>query len=236
MKASGVYVIRCKVNQKVYVGATCDFKRRKNEHCKELRNCKHHNLVLQSDWSEYGEASFEFELVKTVQSNLVEAEIEVISQLNATDAGCGYNEKVGNSFSQKMKSEVSQRLLGNQFAKGVEFSSERRANLSLRLKGNTARRGKKDSEATRELKRVAATGKKPSAETRIKLSQPRIPCKPSTKSNISKSIKAGWSLHHPEHMEEITKLRLSEALKLSWAKRKAEKQTLKSNLLKRMPH
>lgn len=71
----GIYIIRCIVNGKVYVGQTTDFKHRRNAHLCSLR----HNKGLQKlqfDWNIYGETAFVFEFVEKCDDRLVRNKLE----------------------------------------------------------------------------------------------------------------------------------------------------------------
>ena len=66
MYKSGIYQIRNKVNGKLYIGSTCNFKKRKSEHFnvgKCLKKGNHHNRYLQRSFNKYGENSFVFEII-----------------------------------------------------------------------------------------------------------------------------------------------------------------------------
>ena len=47
---SGVYAIKNKINDKLYVGSTRAFHARKREHYSQLRRGQHHNPHLQNAW------------------------------------------------------------------------------------------------------------------------------------------------------------------------------------------
>ncbi|MBF1054549.1 MAG: GIY-YIG nuclease family protein, partial [Parvimonas sp.] len=61
---SCIYEIRNKINNKVYIGSTIDFKQRKATHLKELRRGKHANSHLQNAWNKYGEDNFIFKIIE----------------------------------------------------------------------------------------------------------------------------------------------------------------------------
>lgn len=64
----GIYKITNKINNKVYIGETMDVEKRWNEHKESLKNNTHHSYKLQSDWNEYGENNFLFEIIYEVKS------------------------------------------------------------------------------------------------------------------------------------------------------------------------
>ena len=60
MHKSCIYLLYNKTTGNRYIGATNNLNRRKMHHLSELRNNKHGNRLLQTDFDEYGEDSFEF--------------------------------------------------------------------------------------------------------------------------------------------------------------------------------
>ena len=46
-KITGIYMIRCKINNKIYIGRSKNIKDRWKQHKKELRNNKHCNKNIQ---------------------------------------------------------------------------------------------------------------------------------------------------------------------------------------------
>ena len=62
----GIYVIRCSVSGKVYVGSSKKMHERWMEHKRSLRNNKHHSQHLQRAWNKYGEKAFEFQIVEEI--------------------------------------------------------------------------------------------------------------------------------------------------------------------------
>lgn len=81
MKQYVVYRILNIRNKRVYIGSTNDFETRKQEHLGQLRKKKHINRFLQSDFNDFKEDSFVFEIVfdyfKTRESMLIK-EYELI--------------------------------------------------------------------------------------------------------------------------------------------------------------
>lgn len=65
----GIYCIKNKVNNKIYIGESLDIESRWESHIKNLNNNKHHSYKLQKEWNEYGGDNFEF---KSVEVKLVE--------------------------------------------------------------------------------------------------------------------------------------------------------------------
>lgn len=62
VERSGIYSIKNKVNNKVYVGSATNLSRRFGEHMRMFRRNKHENDHLQKSWNKYGEANFIFNI------------------------------------------------------------------------------------------------------------------------------------------------------------------------------
>lgn len=65
MCKSGVYWIRNKTDNKIYIGSTKKLRHRELEHLSMLRRGCHHSPHLQHAWDKYGEANFEFTILIT---------------------------------------------------------------------------------------------------------------------------------------------------------------------------
>ena len=64
----GIYNIKNKINNKIYVGESFNIERRWREHIEDLNNNKHHSYKLQTDWNKYGENNFEFVISRNVDN------------------------------------------------------------------------------------------------------------------------------------------------------------------------
>lgn len=60
----GVYKITCTKNGKMYIGQSCSYPRRWNNHKSALRTKTHRNGALQADYDRYGMDAFEFEVLQ----------------------------------------------------------------------------------------------------------------------------------------------------------------------------
>ena len=54
----GIYVIRNKINGKMYIGQSVDIKRRKCEHFKNLNYGVHENKLLMDEYLKYSKENF----------------------------------------------------------------------------------------------------------------------------------------------------------------------------------
>lgn len=118
---SGVYIIKCASNGKVYVGASGDILRRLSLHRRRLRAGIHVSKELQKDFNKFGEGAFYFATLDLTE-NLTEREQYYCDKLQANKKEFGYNKRA------KVDSNK-----GNK----VVISPATRAKLSLANKGKT---------------------------------------------------------------------------------------------------
>jgi group I intron endonuclease len=69
---SGIYRIINKLNGRIYIGSSKEFKRRWKQHTYSLRSQKHQNKFLQADFNKCGEEAFVFEVVETTDGKTKE--------------------------------------------------------------------------------------------------------------------------------------------------------------------
>lgn len=79
---TGIYLIRCKSLDKIYIGSTTqNFRARFSNHCKFLLSNSLGNKELQNDYNTYGADNFEFEVLETCSENIVNREQYYINLL-----------------------------------------------------------------------------------------------------------------------------------------------------------
>lgn len=89
----GIYVIRCLVSGKVYVGSSVNCISRLRVHLLKLRRRKHINKYLQCSWDKHGEINFKFEMVEfCAKENLKDREQFYINLLKSGSRKCGFNQ------------------------------------------------------------------------------------------------------------------------------------------------
>lgn len=136
LKLRGVYKIYCIENNKYYIGSTSKtFKQRFTQHASKLKNNKHACAHLQNAYNKYGEDSFEFSIIESIEeiSIILEREKFWIDDLNACDNTIGFNtnpnpeesaatcnvvkEKIRDTLKEKYKDGVPH-LKEHEFKKG----------------------------------------------------------------------------------------------------------------------
>jgi group I intron endonuclease len=92
-----MYVIKNLIDNKEYVGITCDTHRRWLEHKRDLRKDNHDNCHLQAAYNKHGFENFEFKVVQTFESmeEMRKSEVDYINKNNLMDSNNGYNLAVG---------------------------------------------------------------------------------------------------------------------------------------------
>ena len=111
-KKMGVYIIKNKMSNKVYVGSTYNFKKRYNEHFKDLIANRHDNQHLQNAVNKYGIDNFIFEIIEYVddKSALLEREQHYINTLNAVNEGYNICPIAGSPRGRKVSEETRNKL------------------------------------------------------------------------------------------------------------------------------
>lgn len=133
---AGVYLIKNRVNGKVYVGSSVNLQDRFRCHKRALNGGFHESRHLQSAWNKYGESAFSFEIVETVGcvDQLLAREQAWIDSLHACDEALGYNICLiaGSPLGVRRTPETKAKLSAS--AMGKQKSSEHRAALSIAMK------------------------------------------------------------------------------------------------------
>lgn len=93
---TGIYMIRNKINDKVYIGASIHVEERFQQHLNELRKGTHVNKYLQHAFNVYGESNFEFSIVESCAvEELPEAEIRILHTYGGYESTDTYNLREG---------------------------------------------------------------------------------------------------------------------------------------------
>ena len=165
----GVYMIKCLINGKVYIGKSNDVKRRWREHKSRLKRNNHENEKLQYDWNKYGEDNFKFKLIENYDNEEfgIELEKKYINKYKSYDLNFGYNMTLGKGENgwEILTEETKKKL------KGRELSEEHKKKIGESNMGNKNALGYKHTEETKKKMSESHKGKQPTEETRKKMSE-----------------------------------------------------------------
>jgi len=68
---SGIYQIKNNTTNKIYIGSSDNFERRKTQHFWYLRSNSHHSTHLQHSFNKYGEEAFEFSIIEECELSIL---------------------------------------------------------------------------------------------------------------------------------------------------------------------
>ena len=111
---TGIYVIKCLINKKEYIGSSINIRKRWNSHKSDLKRGKHANKILQNSWDKYGEDKFIFLILEEVTSeDLLAREAFHIMERNSFQEGFNLVETphfnmLGFKHSEETKRKLSQ--------------------------------------------------------------------------------------------------------------------------------
>ena len=161
---SGIYIIENLANGKIYVGSSCDCRRRFWEHRSRLVRGAHINTKLQAAWNKYGESSFEFKKIASVLriQDLESLEQQLIDDLKAFQVGYNLAPVVGTTRGWKAPPETRRRM--SEAAKRRDHSVQVRAMAE-------ATRGKKRPQYVLDAMREGKLRNPITEETRRKMSE-----------------------------------------------------------------
>lgn len=155
-KKKGIYGIRNKVNEKIYIGKTqVNFGDRWDSHKSKLRGNKHDNPHLQHAWNKYGENNFKFIILEEC--------VEDVSLEEINDLEIQYIKEYKN---KKQSYNISD---GGDGAHGCHLSEEAKRKIGIKNHYNGL--GRKASEATRKKMSIAQSNRKHTPESIAKMKE-----------------------------------------------------------------
>lgn len=188
-RASGIYMILCVPSNKAYIGQSKNIYRRWSAHKQQLKKNKHANSHLQNTYSKYGKDSLVYFVLENGSEQLTEREAYYVSQI-----------------------DEDRRLNLRPISNIVPISEITRLRMSLAQKGKKKGRYSKEHRANISK---AATGRRHTQETKMKLSKSHTGLKGSRK-GVKLSIQTRFKMSLAQRgkvRSEETKKKISEALK-----------------------
>lgn len=120
---SGIYTITNIINQKIYLGCTTNFYKRKHQHFKELKKGTHKNQYLQNSFNKYGEDFFVFQILVTCPKEYLASEEHYWATLLLVhNKKYGYNQRPTHPYGMIVKtSEIIEKcrkkMIGRKLSK-----------------------------------------------------------------------------------------------------------------------
>lgn len=128
---SGIYGIKNKVNNKIYIGQTYDFQYRWGRHKAVLRTNTHSNRKLQFAWNKYGENNFEFVIIEECDLDIInEREIYWIEFYDSLNSGYNLCEGGDGIRGYKHTEEEIQKMIQIQHPRAV-YALDRKHNIVM---------------------------------------------------------------------------------------------------------
>lgn len=141
---SGIYAIKNKMNNKMYIGQSVNINKRKSYHLWLLRNNSHFNPKLQNTFNKYGEENFEFVILeKCNKEELDDKEIEYISRYNTTNNGYNICEGGEGSLGRTLSEETKQKISNANTGRKQDEVAKKRKSEAIKELWKTAEYRKK---------------------------------------------------------------------------------------------
>ena len=117
-----IYLIKNKINEKIYIGSAIGHYRRKAQHFYLLRRNIHWNSHLQSAYNKYGEENMEFSVIEFIDdlSKLSEKESFYIKKFKSTNKLFGYNIRIDCETNLGKKWPIESRIKFSLSKKGIK--------------------------------------------------------------------------------------------------------------------
>ncbi len=139
-KKVGIYSIKNRINNKIYIGSSDDIKNRWRNHKILLENNNHHSIHLQNAWQKYGEHAFLFEIIENIndKQQLLIREQHYLDFYRSYEPENGYNiskfsfsPMKGRNHTEETKKHLSINNSGDKhWAYGKNLSQEHKDKIS----------------------------------------------------------------------------------------------------------
>lgn len=144
-KVCGIYCIKNKINNKVYIGKSKNIYRRITQHLYDLKNKrkKNENSHFLNAWYKYGRGNFEYSILEELKLDndiCKERELYWIKKYNSIDRRFGYNLRMDSSSQMIVHQETSKKIskrLKKEWREGIRKNHGEK--LSNNWKNNPSR-------------------------------------------------------------------------------------------------
>jgi group I intron endonuclease len=159
-----VYAIKCKTNNKAYIGVSYNVDKRWKQHKNELLKNKHHNHPLQNAYNKYGTGAFEYSTIYETNDYELARNVEGALLLkffgkwlfNTTNKNAGFMPGNKICVGRKQSKKTIEKIV--KARQGYKHTSESKAKISKALLGNTYTLGYKHTEEAKQKQREASRG------------------------------------------------------------------------------
>jgi group I intron endonuclease len=101
---SGIYMIKCKKNKKIYIGHSKNIEKRMKHHMNALIRGDHDNPYIQNAFKKYGEKCFEFKILELCGTeNIIDREYFWIDHYDSSNSEKGFNIIYDDLFEKNIK-------------------------------------------------------------------------------------------------------------------------------------
>lgn len=174
MTAGTVYAIRSREGICLYVGSTLNVRRRWATHLQHLRGGRHHSRALQRFWNKHGSKALRFEVIYEAEPGMLRAEeVRAISELRPlfnclrSDMPQGPMRHAPESVDKMRASHAGRYHSPEAYKKSIATRRAAFPDGIIRLtpehianaRAGFMKAGRKVSESSRELMRIAKAGK-----------------------------------------------------------------------------
>ena len=174
----GTYEIRNKLDGMAYGGSSGNIERRRGDHRRALCRGKHHCIRFQRAWNKYGKDAFEFIVLEVIEDAVLRLAAEQIWLDIHHAAGTCYNIAITagpvGPISEEVCRKRSERMMGNQIAKGSGNTDKQRRENSERMMGNQYGLGYKHTEEWKRANSERMMGHPVSDATRQKIAATKV--------------------------------------------------------------
>lgn len=158
---SCIYMLRNKINNKIYIGKTINLKTRIYNHIQRAKY-KNSSIPIRNAILKYGISNFSCNVIEAADDNLLEKETYYIDLYNSTNNKIGYNilrigfDRTGTKHLDETKKKISKSCIKN-VKRGVEHYTIKDNNVTNIKKAHLANIGKSRSPEVK--KKISDTNK-----------------------------------------------------------------------------
>lgn len=172
-----IYRIENLINGKCYIGSTTKFNKRKKRHIEDLNKGNHHSKPLQRAFNKYGRINFEIVMMEQfpfyTKQDILDKEQNYINQYSPEYNVCRIaGSQLGSKRDEEFKRKCAERMKGKpSWNKGLKTGPQ---SEETKTKRANSLRGQKRTPEYKRFMSEKMKGRKPSEETKQKMSKAKI--------------------------------------------------------------